>query len=666
MSTLARAVGHPLSRSLADTASRPLSRAFATTAATTAATGHGTDEALAAARATVSDHHMEHALGVLTVGDARRFLQSSPTESDGSSKAAAEALSRRLALLLACHERGAQAAALNFSVADRTAQAIRDLLAGSRADGPLAHIPYTLKDNFATSSTTSATSADGSTWLGTTAGSRMLDHYRAPFDATVAERLHRAGATLLEKVALDEFGMGSAGFWAAQGPALHPAHVLSLVDGQYMPATSAALPLKPMRQHFFAPGGSSSGSAVSVSTGAALFSIGTDTGGSVRMPAAFCGLFGFKPSHGRLSRHGLVSYSSGLDCPGILARSIDDVALIYQSLAGRDPSDTLTWQFANAAGGASLLTGPEAWRQRGLRFGVPDEYLTDELSPQAAGALQTAIDILCRAAAATATATGLASAPEPGAILPTVPVADVLPVSLPTTADGLSSYYVLAAAGASSDLARFDGIRFGSSVPGSGIPVDNRSAYLGRNVRARIMAGVDCLSSSNYEKTFSAASRIREAISQEFAAVLCPSSVSPAAFADFAPEADHLVHAAPAGMADVLLVPTVLGAPPRMMYIHQSERDSSLMPSQHLPGVGSVCMGPDEGTPAEDAFTVPASLAGLPACTVPIGTARFPVDRHHPEGMTVDLPVGVQLIGRRGGEAAVLAAAATLTRAINL
>jgi aspartyl-tRNA(Asn)/glutamyl-tRNA(Gln) amidotransferase subunit A len=409
--------------------------------------------------------------------------------------------------------------------------------------GPLAGVPVALKDNLCTHG------------IPTTCSSRILDGWRPPYDATVVRRLHDAGAVVVGKTNLDEFAMGSSTENSAFGPTRNPLDTSRV------------------------PGGSSGGSAAAVAAGFAPISLGSDTGGSIRQPAALCGVVGAKPTFGRISRSGLIAFASSLDQIGPFAATVEDAALLMESIAGHDPLDATSIPEAFPALRGGLGRGVE-----GLRVGLVEELLGGEggFQPEVLARTEEAADAL-RAAGATV---------------------DV--VSVPASTLGLSAYYLIAPAEASSNLARFDGVRFGLREERStmGETYDaTRTAGFGAEVKRRIMLGTYALSSGYYEAYYGKAQRVRTMIIRDFEA----------AYERF----------------DVLLSPTSpcvafpLGdktADPLTMYLN-------------------------------DVCTIPSSLAGHPAMSVPFGTGAH------------DLPVGVQVMAPALGEELMFRVAAALEAA---
>ncbi len=416
-------------------------------------------------------------------------------------------------------------------------------VAGGNAVGSLAGVPVVLKDNLATEH------------LPTTCGSRILEGYVSPYESTAARRLRAAGAVIVGKSNMDEFAMGSSTEHSAYGPTRNP--------------------LAPDR----VPGGSSGGSAAAVAAGLVPIALGSETGGSVRQPAAFCGITGIKPTYGRVSRFGLVAFASSLDHVGVFGRTVDDAAMGLQAIAGVDPHDATSVDVAvpdyRACADRSML---------GVVIGRPIEYFPDTLDPRVRAACDRALDAL-RAAGA-----------------------EVRDVSLPHTALAIPAYYIVAPAEASSNLARFDGVRYGLRLAGEGLRgmyESTRSRGFGAEVTRRILLGTYVLSAGYYDAYYRKAMEVRRLIAGDFATVFASG-----------------VHA--------LLTPTT--------------------PTPAFP-IGAV------SDPYEmymsDIFTVTANLAGVPAMSVPAGF----VD---------GLPVGAQLMAPHFGEDTMLGVAYAIERALGV
>jgi aspartyl-tRNA(Asn)/glutamyl-tRNA(Gln) amidotransferase subunit A len=402
------------------------------------------------------------------------------------------------------------------------------------ADGPLAGVPVVVKDNLCT------------TDYPTTCGSRILAGYRPPYDATVIQRLRKAGAVIAGKTNMDEFAMGSSTEFSCYGPTRNP------FDRERV------------------PGGSSGGSAAAVAYGLTPVALGSDTGGSVRQPAAFCGVFGLKPTYGRLSRYGLVAFGSSLDQVGIFARHAGDVAEVYTVLAGHDPFDATTRP--------NPIPDVSDWDRgvTGLRFGWPANLWSDGVDPQVVEGLELAAGRLERAGARR------------------------VPLEFMPGEYGVATYYLVATAEASSNLARFDGVRYGFRHPERddllSLYTRTRSAGFGAEVQRRILLGTFALSSGYYDAYYAKAQKARTRIRQEYAAAF--------------------------ERCDLLLMPAAPTLPFRV-----GEKTSDPL-AMYL----------------SDIFTIGANLAGIPGLTVPVPPT--------PAG----LPRAVQLLGPEDAEPALLRA----------
>ena len=381
----------------------------------------------------------------------------------------------------------------------------------------------------------------------TTCGSRILEGFVPPYDATAIERLGAAGAVMLGKGNMDEFAMGSSTEYSAFKPTRNPWDLARV------------------------PGGSSGGPAAAVASGLAAGGLGTDTGGSIRQPAAFCGIVGLKPTYGRVSRYGLVAFGSSLDHIGPFARDVTDAALLLAAMAGADPRDATCVEAPVPDYAAALARGV-----RGLRLGVPDEYFIDGMDPEVERAVRDAVDVL----------RGLGATVER--------------VSLPTTRHALATYYVIAPAEASSNLARYDGVKYGLRVAGAKDLIEmssrTRAAGFGAEVKRRIMLGTYVLSAGYYEAYYGRAQKVRTLVRRDF----------DAAFA----------------RVDLIVAPMT----PNVAF-KLGEKEDPL--SMYL----------------NDVFAVPADMTGLPAISVPCGFSAG------------GLPIGLQFIGRALDEAGVLRAA---------
>ncbi|TKA73194.1 hypothetical protein B0A55_07104 [Friedmanniomyces simplex] len=425
--------------------------------------------------------------------------------------------------------------------------------------------------------------------LPTTAASKTLAGYTSPFDATVVKLLRHHGAIIAAKANLDAFGMGSHTQHSHSGAALSP-------------YSRNGVPLS--------PGGSSGGSAVAVAMGQCWAALGTDTGGSVRLPAAYAGVVGFKPSYGVLSRWGVVQYANSLDTVGILGRSVEGVKQVFGCLDGHDGRDP-----SSLSRSVKERFGRPRRVLKELRIGVPVEYNIAELSPAVRSTYLRTLGLL----------------QDHGHSLHAV--------SLPTTRQALSAYYVLAPAEASSNLAKYDGIRYGyrtdgpDASPKNSLPLyaRTRGEGFGEEVKRRILLGAYTLSSEAIDNYFIQAQKVRRLVQRDFDGV----------FAQPNPllESDDLgTGAGDKGRegVDVLLTPTAPTLPPTVEEVKRQSSVESYM---------------------NDVFTVPASLAGLPAISVPVGLSG-----RETEGMeeTDVQSVGMQLVGQFGDDELVLQAAELL------
>lgn len=410
--------------------------------------------------------------------------------------------------------------------------------------GPLAGVPVALKDVLVTAG------------LPTTASSKILAGWIPPYDGTAVARLKAAGAIVLGKTSCDEFAMGSANEHAAAGPVKNPWDVTRV------------------------PGGSSGGSAAATAAALCGASLGTDTGGSIRQPAAFCGVVGLKPTYGRVSRYGVIAYASSLDQVGPITRTVEDAALITEVIAGLDPRDATSIDAP-----APALTRALGERVRGLRVGLPAEYFAGELDPEVRAAVDGAVELLRDAGAET------------------------VELSLPHTRYAMPAYYVIAPAEASSNLARYDGVRFGARAGGRGAGLlemyrATRAAGFGAEAKRRIMLGTFALRSGYYDAYYKKAQQVRTLIARDFAE----------AFA----------------RCDVIASPVA--------------------PGPAWP-IGAMASPVDEYL--ADVFTLACNLAGLPGMSVPCGFTT---------SGRAGLPLGVQLIGKALDEATLIRAGRAIER----
>ena len=412
-------------------------------------------------------------------------------------------------------------------------------------DRPLLGLPLAIKDLFCTEG------------VRTTAGSRILEPFVPAYESTVTANLLRDGAVFLGKANLDEFAMGSSNMTSAFGPVQNP----------WTRADGAAL----------VPGGSSGGSCAAVAARMALGATATDTGGSIRQPASFCGIAGMKPTYGRCSRWGIVAFASSLDQAGPVARTVEDCAVLLGSMAGFDPKDSTSADRPVPDFAAACRRGV-----RGLRIGVPREYRNDNMPAEIEALWQQ----------------GLAWLRDAGA--------EIVDVSLPHTKYGLATYYIVAPAEASSNLARYDGVRFGRRVDGDDLLEmyeRTRAEGFGAEVRRRIMIGTYVLSAGYYDAYYLRAQKVRALILRDFTDAYA--------------------------QVDALLTPTT----PSAAFAQGEKMDDPV--AMYL----------------NDVFTVPANMAGVPGLSVPAGI--------NGQG----LPLGLQVLGRPFDEETVFAVGAVLERA---
>ncbi|MFQ6091813.1 MAG: Asp-tRNA(Asn)/Glu-tRNA(Gln) amidotransferase subunit GatA [bacterium] len=425
--------------------------------------------------------------------------------------------------------------------ATRQAQRVDERLRRGEPVGSLAGIPVAVKDNMCMEGVL------------TTCGSRILSNFVAPYDATVVRRLIEADAVIIGKTNMDEFAMGSSNENSYFGPVKNP------------------------HDHERIPGGSSGGSAAAVASGQAILALGSDTGGSVRQPAALCGVVGLKPTYGRVSRYGLVAYASSLDQIGPIAKTVEDCAMVLRVIAGHDPRDSTSVK-AEVPSYSEALGG----RLKGIRIGLPEEYFAEGLDPEVESAIRDAVEPL--------TDSGVS----------------IESVSLPHTDYAVAAYYILATAEASSNLARYDGVRYGYRSPGDRGLIDlyirSRSEGFGQEVQRRIMLGTYALSAGYYDAYYLKAQKVRTLIKEDF----------DRAFLTY----------------DVLITPTS----PTPAFKFGEKLDDPL--TMYL----------------SDIYTISANLAGLPAVSIPCGKTQS------------GLPIGLQITGKPFDEATVLKIAAAIER----
>jgi aspartyl-tRNA(Asn)/glutamyl-tRNA(Gln) amidotransferase subunit A len=456
----------------------------------------------------------------LTIADAREQLRAKKISARELTQAHVEAMAKAKQLNAFITETPDKALAM--------ADAADKALKGGET-GALAGIPIAMKDLFCTEGVL------------TTAASHILHGFKPPYESTVSANLWKAGAVMLGKTNLDEFAMGSSNTTSYYGPVHNPWRR----RGDNRPLV---------------PGGSSGGSAAAVAARIAMGATGTDTGGSIRQPAAFCGLVGLKPTYGRCSRWGIVAFASSLDQAGPMTRTVRDAAIMLGAMASHDPKDSTSVPRPVPNYEAALGKGI-----KGLRFGIPKEYRLDGMAPEIEKLWQQGIEWLKAAGA------------EP------------VEISLPHTKHALPAYYIIAPAEASSNLARYDGVRFGLRVPGDsldGMYENTRAEGFGAEVRRRVLIGTYVLSAGYYDAYYLKAQRVRSLIARDFTEAY--------------------------KKCDVILTPT---APSAAFAIGEKADDPIAM---YL----------------NDVFTVTVNLAGLPGISVPAGLSA--------DG----LPLGLQVIGR--------------------
>jgi aspartyl-tRNA(Asn)/glutamyl-tRNA(Gln) amidotransferase subunit A len=398
---------------------------------------------------------------------------------------------------------------------------------------PLGGVPVAIKDVMATRG------------VRTTAGSKILGNYVPPYDCTAVARMEAAGAVILGKLNCDEFAMGSSNENSAWRPVRNPRD-LSRV-----------------------PGGSSGGSAAALAARMAVATLGSDTGGSIRQPASFCGVVGLMPTYGRVSRYGLIAFASSLDRIGPLTKTVTDAAVVLRTIAGRDPMDS-TSANAPVPNYVAELEKPV----RGLKLGVPKEYFGEGLDVEVRNAVETAIQKLAKVGC------------------------EVIPISLPHTKYAIPAYYIVATAEASSNLARFDGVRYGYRASEADSLSEtyrrSRDQGFGAEVKRRIMLGTYALSAGYYDAYYVKAQKVRTLLAQDFMTAF--------------------------NKVDAIVTPT---SPTAAFKLGEKVDDPLAM---YL----------------ADIFTVTANLAGIPGISVPCGETKE------------KLPIGLQILGRHFDEATIL------------
>ncbi len=519
-----------------------------------------------------------------TIKEAEKALEQGQTSARALTEAALTAIDERdeqLHAFLHVDREGALVAADASDIRRKEGKSI----------GLIDGIPISIKDVLVTKD------------MPSTAGDRMLEGYRSPFDATVVARLRAAGAIILGKTNCDAWAHGSSTEHSAYGPSRNPWDTTRV------------------------PGGSSGGSAVAVASGMSLAALGTDTGGSIRQPAALTGITGFKPTYGRCSRYGLIAMGSSLDCPGPLARTAEDCALLFDLMKGHDPLDATSLPNQRASryqllasrktdrhGPQSSKLKAESYSLAGRRIGIPKEYFGEGLDPAVANVVREALAVYESLGA------------------------ELIDIELPLTKYGIAAYYIIMPAEVSSNLARMDGIRFGQSVIASqrDLPAKagwkelasirtaddliraNRTAGFGPEAKRRIMLGTYVLSSGYYDAYYQWAMQVRTKLFEEFRA----------AFRE----------------VDLIAGPTT---PTPAFKLGQHTSDPLAM---YL----------------EDIYTVTANLAGLPGISIPCGFARAgisPPSGGVKEGARgAELPVGLQLLGPQLGDESILQAAMAYQR----
>ncbi len=420
----------------------------------------------------------------------------------------------------------------NFEDALKKAEKVDEKIAKGVALGKMAGVPVAVKDNMCTRH------------LRTTCASKMLENFVPPYDATVVKKLYDNDAIIIGKTTMDEFAMGSSGENSAFQKARNPWDITRV------------------------PGGSSSGSAATVAASQVPVALGSDTGGSIRQPSSLCGIVGMKPTYGAVSRYGLVAFGSSLDQIGPMARTVDDAALLFETICGKDEMDATSKDYKYTRYGDSV---------KGMKFGIPKQYFGDGISPEVKEKVYGAVETL--------KAQG----------------AEIVEVSLPSTDYALSAYYIISSAEASSNLGRYDGVKYGYSGSKRGnleeLYVSSRSEGFGREVQRRIMLGTYVLSSGFYDAYYKKAKALQKNIAKEFNDVL--------------------------SVCDAIITPL---SPTTAFKIGEKSDDPLAMYA------GDIC-------------TVTLNIAGLPGISVPCG---FDAN---------NLPIGFQVIGKKFSESTLLTVA---------
>src|SRR5580692_6091616 len=426
--------------------------------------------------------------------------------------------------------------------AHRQAEQVDALADKGDALPPLAGVPIAVKDVLTTKG------------VRTTAGSKILDNFIAPYDATAVARLEAAGAVVLGKMNCDEFAMGSSNENSGYGPVRNPRDLTRV------------------------PGGSSGGSAAAVAADMAVFTLGSDTGGSIRQPASFCGVVGLMPTYGRVSRYGLIAFASSLDHIGPLAKTVKDAAIVLRTIAGRDPMDSTSVDVPIPDYVAELEKPV-----RGLKLGVAKEYFGEGLDSEVRRSVEAAIQKLAGSGC------------------------EIVPVSLPHTEYAIPTYYIVATAEASSNLARFDGVRYGYRAGDARTLSEmyrrSRDHGFGAEVKRRIMLGTYALSAGYYDAYYLKAQRVRTLLVRDFEDAF--------------------------KKVDAIVTPT---SPTAAFKLGEKVNDPL---SMYL----------------ADIFTVTADLAGIPGISIPCG------------GTKENLPVGLQILGKHLDEGTILRVAGSVERA---